>query len=79
MEALFGCNPALLKSLSVTDLVENTITYKVITNNLLTSKQQKVHLIVNIEFLDVRSCNYNVRVTAKLFSLCLDVSKGTRD
>ena len=79
MKALLGCDPALLKSFSVTDLVENTITYRVITKHLLTSKQQKVHLIVNIEFLDVRSCNYNVRVTAELFSLCLDVSKGTRD
>lgn len=47
--------------------------------NSLTSKQQEVHLVVNVELLDVWSSNHYIRVASVLFSLGLDVSKGSRD
>lgn len=84
MKVLFGRDPALLEHLSVTDLVENAVACQIekvelFRRQILTSKEKEVHVIVDVEFLDVRGGHHNVRVAAELLALRLDVSKGSRD
>lgn len=46
---------------------------------VLTAEQQEVHLVVDDKFFDVSRRDNHVRVTTKLLTLGLDVSKGARD
>lgn len=46
---------------------------------LLTAKEQEVHVVVDVEFFDVRSGNDDVGIASKLLTLRLDVTERSRN
>lgn len=80
---LLGGDPGLLDNLGVSNLVENAVTYSLQKGqnhkSVLTSKQQKVHLVVDHELFDVWVVDDHVRVAAVLLTFGLDVAEGSGD
>lgn len=66
VKVLLGRNPRLLYYLSIADLVKYSIT----------AQKKEVHAVVDGEFFDVWSRNYDIWVASKLLSFGFDVSKG---
>ena len=66
VEVLLGRNPRLLYHLSIADLVEYSVT----------AQKKEVHAIVDGEFFDLWSRNYDIWVASELLSFGFDVSKG---
>lgn len=66
VEVLLGRNPRLLYYLSIADLVKYSVT----------TQKKEVHAIVDGEFFDFWSRNYDIWVASKLLSFGFDVSKG---
>jgi hypothetical protein len=68
-EIFFSRNKTLFNNLGVTYLIENSVT----------SEKKKIHFIINCEFFDIRHSNYDIRISSKLLSFSLDISKCPGD
>lgn len=68
MEVFLRSDETLFYNFGVANFVKDTIA----------TKEKKIHLVIDGELHDIGNSNNNIRISSKLLSLSLNISKGSR-